>query len=173
MPSKDELVSWVKVAESKSYYDILRVNKKSSAAEIKKAFHKFALLVHPDQFSDQPTDVREAASEAFKRGVESYRVLSNEKLRQRYDRALAKGKIRLDEKSISEPPPAPKRKTIEQCARTQKGKELGRKADRMMVAGKLEEARVLTVTAQQEEPGNEELAACIRAIYEAMAREPL
>jgi curved DNA-binding protein CbpA len=170
MPSKDELLGWVKVAATKSYYDILRVNKKSPPADIKKAFHRFALLVHPDQFSDQPLDVRAAASEAFKRGVEAYRVLSSDALRDRYNRGLAKGKLRLDEHAVSEPPPPPKERTLEDCALTKKGKELARRADRMVLVGKYDEARVLLATAIQEEPDNDELRERLHAVYQMMAR---
>src|SRR5450755_387278 len=108
MPSREELIQWVKVAETKNYYEILRVTAKTPAAEVKKAFHRFALLCHPDQFSDQPPDVSQAAAEAFKRGVEAYRVLSNATMRERYDRALSRGKKRLDDKALSDRPPPPR-----------------------------------------------------------------
>jgi curved DNA-binding protein CbpA len=173
MPSQEELIAWVKVAETKTYYEILRVNSKAPADEVKKAFHRFALLCHPDQFSDQPKEVQAAAGEAFKRGVESYRVLSNAKLRERYDRTLARGNKRLDDKSLSDRPPPPKGKTLEQVARTARGKEHARKADRQLTIGKLEAARVLLVTAFQEEPDNEELGERLKLIYEALALEPL
>jgi curved DNA-binding protein CbpA len=170
MPTKEELSAWVKVALTKSYYDILRINKKAEAADVKKAFHRFALLVHPDQFADQDADVREAAAEAFKRGVEAYRVLGDEALRKRYDRALASGKIRIDPNAIEEKPAGPKVRTLEDSAKTARGKELARRADRQLVIRDFDQARVLLASAIQEEPYNEELSARMRDIYDLMAR---
>lgn len=173
MASKEELIEWVKVAESKNYYQILRVNAKTPAEDVKKAFHRFALLCHPDQFAGQPPEIAAAAAEAFKRGVEAYRVLTNEKMRERYDRVLKRGKLRLDDKALSDRPPPPKGKTLEQVARTPRAKQIAVKADRLLSIGKLDEARVLLVTAYQQEPDNEELGERLRLIYEALALEPL
>lgn len=165
MPTREELIAWVKVAATKNYYEILRVSSKTSPEDMKKAFHRFALLCHPDQFSDQPKEMQEAAAEVFKRGVEAYRVLGDAKLRERYDRALKRGKLRLDEKSVSERPAAPKVRTLEDMARTTRGKQFAVKADRMLLIGKIDEARVALVSALQEEPDNAELGAKLRHIY--------
>lgn len=174
MASKEEeLIEWVKVAETKNYYQILRVNSKTPPEDVKKAFHRFALLCHPDQFAGQPPELARAAAEAFKRGVEAYRVLSNDKMRDRYDRVLTRGKLRLDDKALSDRPPPPRGKTLEQVARTPKAKQIAMKADRLLTIGKLDEARVLLVTAYQQEPDNEELGERLKLIYEAIALEPL
>ena len=62
------------------YYQILEVDKKASASEIKKAFHKKALKLHPDKNED-----KEKAGDEFKRVKKAYEVLSNAEKKQMYD----------------------------------------------------------------------------------------
>ena len=58
------------------YYDILGVKKDASADEIKKAFRKKAIELHPDKGGDE---------KAFKEVNEAYEVLKDKEKRQRYD----------------------------------------------------------------------------------------
>ena len=62
------------------YYGILDVNKNASVSDIKKAFHKKALKLHPDKNED-----KEWAGEEFKKIKKAYEVLSNSEKRQMYD----------------------------------------------------------------------------------------
>lgn len=68
------------MAEKRDYYEVLGVNKNSSAEEIKKAYRKLALKYHPDR---NPGDAE--AEEKFKEAAEAYDVLSNPEKKQRYD----------------------------------------------------------------------------------------
>ena len=68
------------MAEKRDYYEVLGVNKSSSAEEIKKAYRKLALKYHPDR---NPGDAE--AEEKFKEAAEAYDVLSNPEKTQRYD----------------------------------------------------------------------------------------
>ena len=63
------------------YYDILRVSKQSTKAQIKKAYHKMAIKYHPDR---NPNN-KEECEEKFKEVSNAYRILSDENLRKRYD----------------------------------------------------------------------------------------
>jgi curved DNA-binding protein len=65
---------------AEDYYQVLGVDKKSSADEIKKAYRKLALKWHPDK---NPNN--KAAEEKFKKISEAYAVLSDEKKRGEYD----------------------------------------------------------------------------------------
>ena len=65
----------------KDYYNILGVDRKASAAEIKKAYRKLALEYHPDQNPDNPE-----AEDKFKEINEAYQVLSDEDKRAHFDR---------------------------------------------------------------------------------------
>jgi molecular chaperone DnaJ len=64
----------------RDYYEVLGVDKKASAEEIKKAYRKKALEYHPDK---NPGD--KAAEEKFKEAGEAYEILSDEKKRSAYD----------------------------------------------------------------------------------------
>lgn len=63
-----------------SYYDILGVKPGSLPQEIKKAYYKAALQVHPDK---NPGD--QEAQQRFQQLADAYRILSDPELRERYD----------------------------------------------------------------------------------------
>lgn len=65
---------------SKSYYEILGVNKDASADTIKKAYRKQAMKYHPDR-----TQGDAAAEAKFKEAAEAYEVLSDLQKRRIYD----------------------------------------------------------------------------------------
>ncbi len=66
------------MASSKTYYEVLGVDKNASDAEIKSAFRKLAKQYHPDN--------KETGDEAkFKEIGEAYAVLSDENKRRQYD----------------------------------------------------------------------------------------
>lgn len=68
-----------KVADT-GFYDLIGVDPSASSAEIKKAYYKAALRVHPDKNPDDPE-----ASKRFQKLAQAYQVLSDPKLRDRYD----------------------------------------------------------------------------------------
>ena len=64
----------------RDYYDVLGVDKKASADEIKRAYRRMAIKYHPDK---NPGD--KEAEAKFKECAEAYEVLSDTEKRQRYD----------------------------------------------------------------------------------------
>ena len=64
----------------RDYYDVLGVNKGSSADQIKSAYRKQAVKYHPDKNKGD-----KAAEEKFKEASEAYHVLSNSERKQNYD----------------------------------------------------------------------------------------
>lgn len=71
---------------SKDYYNILGVNKNSSDDEIKKAYRKKAMELHPDKNPDNPE-----AEAKFKEAAEAYDTLSNPEKKSSYDRYGSSG----------------------------------------------------------------------------------
>lgn len=67
------------MATKRDYYEILGVEKKASADEIKSAYRKLAMQYHPDR--NKAAD----AEEKFKEISEAYAVLSDQNKRQQYD----------------------------------------------------------------------------------------
>jgi molecular chaperone DnaJ len=65
----------------RDYYEILGVDKKATKEEIKKAYRKKAIKLHPDKNPDD-----KEAEEAFKECAEAYEILSDDEKRSRYDR---------------------------------------------------------------------------------------
>jgi molecular chaperone DnaJ len=64
----------------RDYYDVLGVDRRASAQEIKKAYRKLAVKYHPDKNPNDPE-----AEETFKEAAEAYSVLSDEEKRSVYD----------------------------------------------------------------------------------------
>jgi curved DNA-binding protein CbpA len=173
MASIEALTLFLNSLSKKSYYDILRVQRGSDAQAIKAAFHDFSLHYHPDRHVGAEAAVVQVAAEIYKRGVEAYRCLTRKASRDRYDRALAGGTLRIDAAVAVDPAPEPPpMRTLETIATTERGKRHALKADRLIAIGKLDEARVQLVTACQCEPHNRELAERLAAVYEALALEP-
>ncbi|TRY75185.1 hypothetical protein TCAL_01598 [Tigriopus californicus] len=73
------LLVTVIMAQTSDYYQILGVEKKASAQDIKKAFRKLALLYHPDKNSDP------GAEDKFREIAQAYEVLSDPQKRKEYD----------------------------------------------------------------------------------------
>lgn len=66
-------------------YNVLQISSVATGDDIKKAYRKKAIQLHPDK---NPND--EKASERFQELGEAYQILSNPKLRAAYDQ---KGKL--------------------------------------------------------------------------------
>ncbi len=64
----------------RDYYDVLGINKNSTADQIKSAYRKLAVKYHPDK-----NEGDKAAEEKFKEASEAYHVLSNSERKQNYD----------------------------------------------------------------------------------------
>ena len=69
-----------------SYYEILGVNENASNYELRKAFCKLSIELHPDTTSLEKND----AKDKFQKVLEAYENLNNSNLRRMYDEELKK-----------------------------------------------------------------------------------
>jgi len=90
------LAAWNDVLDESSYYELLGILHIADGGAIREAFHEFALAFHPDAQLDLDADERKVVQRIFQRGVEAYRVLSNDEERAAYDLLLAKGILRRE-----------------------------------------------------------------------------
>lgn len=71
--------------KKKDYYKILGIDKKATAEEIKKSYHKLSLKWHPDKWGGKTDKEKKEAEEKFKDISEAYSILSDENKRKQYD----------------------------------------------------------------------------------------
>lgn len=82
---------------SESYYALLGVDRDASADEIKKAYKRQSLQMHPDKLAQRGQTVTEADQAKFTRMKEAYEVLSDLHKRETYDAIGEKGMRWVDE----------------------------------------------------------------------------
>jgi len=80
---------------SENYYDVLGVNRRSDGEEIKKAYRKLALELHPDRNKGN-----KSAEERFKKVVMAYEVLRDPRKRAEYDMGFSHTTGSFDPSSI-------------------------------------------------------------------------
>lgn len=73
------------MANKRDYYEVLGIDKKASADEIKSAYRKLALKWHPDRWVNGTDAEKKTAEEKFKEAAEAYSILSDPDKRARYD----------------------------------------------------------------------------------------
>jgi len=92
--------------ESANYYDVLSIERMSSANTIRKAFLTRAAHWHPDGFAASGDEkLRDRAYEVYKRMAEAYRVLADPAQRLAYDKMLNRGQLRYlpETRSVARP----------------------------------------------------------------------
>lgn len=75
----DQLIVVQKVIKCKDFYGVLRLTKDATDSEIKKAYKKLALQLHPDK------NAAPGAAEAFKKVANAVAILTDSEKRKQYD----------------------------------------------------------------------------------------
>ncbi|CAD5218282.1 unnamed protein product [Bursaphelenchus okinawaensis] len=82
------------------FYTLFAIDQSAPASEIKSAYHKFLLKVHPDKNLDKPQTEQEYR--AVNLAQQAYSTLRNPSLRKTYDLWLREQRLREERELISE-----------------------------------------------------------------------
>lgn len=169
----DALRGWVESLDAMSYYDIFRVPPGATADAIRDGFHAFAESFHPDAHLGRSPRERAAIAHVFKRGAEAYRVLSDPRLRARYDEALAGGILRpesivveADDARRSLAPAGPAR--LIDKVRAPGARPFVLRAEELLKKGDPKQAKLQLVMAMHMDAKNPALEAFARELDEAV-----
>lgn len=95
------------MAKGPDHYEMLGVNRKATIDEIRRAYRRLALKIHPDR-SKAPD-----AAERFTRLTQAYEVLRDPEARRRYDEELTRAEYRVQPgPATAKPAPGPKPKKV-------------------------------------------------------------
>ncbi|XP_003401450.1 dnaJ homolog subfamily C member 9-like isoform X2 [Bombus affinis] len=69
---------------ARDFYEVLKISRKATDKQVKKAYHQLSLLVHPDRVEE---DIKAEATEKFKVLGRIYSILSDSEKRKIYDQS--------------------------------------------------------------------------------------
>lgn len=142
------------------YFQILNLESAASGQQIRDSYYALARALHPDKFFHiQDVTTKDAVHKIYKRVVESYTILKDEKKRIKYVADISGPnrvqKLRYTEESEAEQKEAAK--AAVKVAKTPKGDQLYQTALLDMKKGQWEKAYKNIQTAVMFEPSNAEL----------------
>ncbi len=166
--------------EAQDYFQILKVQKGATPAEIKRAFYKSSRAYHPDRYY-QLTDLalKEKINLVYKRMTEAYFVLRDDAKRARYVADIEgperDKKLRFTEASETETKIAAKKQAEEEIGTTPKGRQFYAAGIAEIEAQRWSAAERSLKMAVTYEPTNarykEKLAEAQQKIYEEMKQK--
>lgn len=145
-------------AEEQSYYGVLGLPDKSPHHALVTAFDKLSMRYHPDrytQFRNQRWGeaLYEKINALYKLMTQAYGVVSDRRLRQRYDEVLSRGQLRLDPEETNMTDRGPR--ALDELAQTQNGKKFLKLAQTELAKGNASAALQNLRFALSMEPGNQ------------------
>jgi curved DNA-binding protein CbpA len=166
----ERILAWLEALDELTYYDLFGVSPDATADEIRAAFHAFCDTFHPDRHVARSEEERLGLGTIFKRGTEAYAVLSDEAMRGHYDAQLAVRTSptppRISLSPHSRPPPSrvPGAAPLEEQVRSPSARPFARRADELLRAGDVRQAKLQLVMANHMDPDNPALEAALRDV---------
>lgn len=137
-----------------SYYELLNLKPDAPFDDIRRAFHRMAMSMHPDRHRMNPDEeLRDRLYAIYKRITEGYRVLTDDASRRDYDAGLARGELRLVKRE------RPRFARAEDAIKNANAKKFFRMAESCERKGDLKNARINYKFALDMEGENEQLTA--------------
>ncbi len=171
------VLAWASMLERVDYLGLLQLpeNRPLDDAELRRSFHAFALAFHPDRWRDAAGEVRSAASAVYCLGAEAYKVLQDPLLRRRYLRLRAAGKLRMPPEEIAQSARDDEGTTFEAMVRSPQAIPFAKRADELLLAGNVRQAKLQVQLALAKDPGNarlEERLAELGELVKGLASPP-
>jgi hypothetical protein len=166
--------------EAQDYFQVLKVQKGASPAEIKRAFYQGSRAYHPDRYYQLPDQaLKEKINLVYKRMTEAYYVLRDDAKRTRYVAEIEgperDKKLRFTEASETETKLAAKKQAEEEIGTTPKGRQFYAAGLAEIEAQRWSAAERSLKMAVTYEPSNarykEKLAEAQQKIYEEMKQK--
>jgi DnaJ-class molecular chaperone len=85
---KKEVITLSKIIEEMDYFQILKIGQKAFTEEIKRAYFTQSRIFHPDKYYNEDPQLLAQVNTIFKRVNEGYKVLSDQKKRVAYTKAI-------------------------------------------------------------------------------------
>ena len=95
--------SFLSTPEDETYYDLLSVSPTATPEELKRAYKRQSLLMHPDKLAQRGQTVTSADRDRFTRMKHAYEVLSDERRRETYDAIGERGMKWVEEPLSMDP----------------------------------------------------------------------
>lgn len=153
------VLAWAAMLDRVDYLALLQLpaDRPIEESELRQGFHRFALAFHPDRWREAHDDVRSAAIAVYCLGAEAYKVLQDPLLRKRYLRLRAAGKLRMPPDEIAQSARAEGGESFEAMVRSPQAIPFAKRADELMLAGNVRQAKLQVQLALAKDPGNARL----------------
>jgi curved DNA-binding protein CbpA len=165
----DPLAAWLEVLDELSYYELFGLSPLAGEDDVRAAFHVFCDTFHPDRHFGRADAERDAVSAIFKRGTEAYLVLGDVGLRGHYDAELSARprtvppRIRFSSHARPPTSQAPGAIKLEDAASAM-ARPYARRAEELIRAGDLRQAKLQLVMATHFDQDNEVLVAALKEV---------
>ncbi|MDB5037841.1 MAG: heat shock protein DnaJ domain protein [Bacteriovoracaceae bacterium] len=155
MISKEEFEALLRIIGNLSHYQLLKIGITASEDEVQDAFHREALIYHPDRYQGMGNaDLLAKSKQVYARIVEAYRVLSNKTQREQYDQKVGS---KLGATSGVDPDDEVTSVKFKKSATSPSGMKFFKLAQTALQSGNLQSAKMNIQLALNTDPENREL----------------
>lgn len=157
--------------DEQTYYQVLGLPEDVPHHRLQKAYDLLSKRYHPDRYSKYRSEkwgkaIHELATKLYKQMTEAYGILSDRKLRKKYQRVMEEGGVRLESKDMPSDDRGPK--SLESLGKTSNGRKFLKLAQTDMASGNLSGALQNLEFAKSMEPDNRDIAEKIAELKEKM-----